>query len=192
MRKSYLWPLLCAVVFAGALVMPAGVSSAAMSDGDFLNLCRNGTPKQIEEAIAGGANVNAKNNNNDTALMYVASYNPSVEVLSILIENGANVNSTNKSRSTALMFAARRSTNPEIISKLIESGAKVDAIENRGNTALILGTMQNPSVEIVSALVKGGANINIKNNNGWSAMDVVDREPNVKNKAEKRKALLSK
>ena len=45
----------------------------AMSDKDFVNLCKSGNVSEIEEAIKNGADVNAKSNRGITALMGAAS-----------------------------------------------------------------------------------------------------------------------
>ena len=45
-----------------------------MRDEVFVGLCRSGNATEIEEAIMNGANVNAKNNDGRTALMYSAFY----------------------------------------------------------------------------------------------------------------------
>ena len=53
----------------------------AMKDEEFLELCKTGTAQQVEEAIKAGANLNAKDNNGNTALMLAEKYNENLEVL---------------------------------------------------------------------------------------------------------------
>ena len=60
----------------------------AMSDKDFVNLCKSDNISEIEEAIKNGANVNAKNNDGYTALM-VAVYNNNPEAADLLRSHGA-------------------------------------------------------------------------------------------------------
>ena len=46
----------------------------AINDYDFLELCELGSVGKVEEAILNGANVNSKDNDGATALMYAAIY----------------------------------------------------------------------------------------------------------------------
>ena len=61
----------------------------------FLELCGNGTAESVEIAINKGADVNAKDADNLTALMYAARYNNSSVVITKLMEAGAAVNAKN-------------------------------------------------------------------------------------------------
>ena len=62
--------ILVAVFTMSLICFTAGADSAfaAMSDSDFLVLCETGALKQIEDAIKAGANVNARNENEETPL----------------------------------------------------------------------------------------------------------------------------
>ena len=56
----------------------------------FFARCRTGTPKAVREDLSFGADVNAKDEDGWTALMY-AAHNPNPEVVSVLLEAGADV-----------------------------------------------------------------------------------------------------
>ena len=58
-----------------------------MSDSDFLKLCEAGNAKKVEEAIMNGANVNAKDNDGWTALMY-AAWNGHTDTAGLLCKYG--------------------------------------------------------------------------------------------------------
>ena len=105
-----------------------------MSDEDFLKLCKSGNVGKVEEAIKDGANVNAKDNDGNTALMW-AAYNGHTERVKLLIEHGANINAKDNDGETALMQAAFYGY-IEIVKLLLEYGASVNDKDNEGWTAL--------------------------------------------------------
>ena len=59
-----------------------------MSDKDFVNLCGFGDARKVEEAIMNGANVNAKDNDGRTALMW-AKISSRTETVKLLRRYGA-------------------------------------------------------------------------------------------------------
>jgi ankyrin repeat protein len=102
-----------------------------MSDDDFLELCKNGTPEEIEHAIQGGANVNAADKDNWTALHFSALSNENYEVARVLIENGANINARDDYGDTPLMNAVY-SNLPKHILLLLDMGADTEIKDNKG------------------------------------------------------------
>lgn len=80
-----------------------------MSDDDFLELCKSGDAKKVEQAIMNGANVNAKDNNGWTALMLV-TLNNHAETAELLLKHGADVDAKNNYGWTALSYASRIDT----------------------------------------------------------------------------------
>ena len=107
---------------------------AALSDGEFLRLCRHGKEQNIIKAINNGANVNASDNNRTTALMYVSMRSVS-GALRALLEHGAEVNAMNKNKVTALMMAVMN-TRSKNIGILLEHGADVLSANKKGKTVL--------------------------------------------------------
>lgn len=61
MMKKFLCALLCVL-----LAVPA---FGAMKDADFLKLCRKGKAEEISAALKDGANVNARDKQEETPLM---------------------------------------------------------------------------------------------------------------------------
>jgi len=89
-----------AVLFcAGMLLMALSVckTEAAMSEEEFFELCKSGTPQQVEAAIKAGADVNAKNNDGRTPLNFAVQDNKyfarsnEVEIVPLLLRAGATV-----------------------------------------------------------------------------------------------------
>ncbi|MGA2642650.1 MAG: ankyrin repeat domain-containing protein [Spirochaetia bacterium] len=83
----------------------AAVPKAAGPGADFLNLVRTGTAVQVQAAIDKGADVNAADENGKTALMYAASENPDIGVITALYNAGAKVGVKDNRGATALIYA---------------------------------------------------------------------------------------
>lgn len=84
--------------------------------------------------MKGGADINARNNSNQTAL-YVAINTGRKEIAKWLIEKGADVNAKNNNGYTPLMNAARHGS-ILTVEYLVEKGADVNAKDEDGKTAL--------------------------------------------------------
>ena len=83
---------------------------------------REGNLEKVKELIESGADVNAKDNSGETALMWAAWYDRA-EIAKILIDNGADVNAKNRWGKTALTGAICWG-NTEVAKLLEEAGAK--------------------------------------------------------------------
>lgn len=189
--------LLC--MFLIALYVSAAFSS---STEDLLKatMNKNITPEQIVKLIEAGADVNAKDDNGWTALMFTARYNNNPQVFKTLLLYGADVNAKSNAGTTALMLASLTNNNPEVIKVLLNAGADVNAKDENGraaiwfvrfnpnqviqemtkvfewlsnlNDALIKATQDNAKYDIISLLIKHSADINAKNENGATALMV--------------------
>lgn len=89
------------------------------------------------------AEVNAKNNDDQTPLMFAAMSDPSPEAISTLVRAGADVN-------------AKKNPKPEIIAALVKAGADVNAKDIGGKSVLDWGR-QNRNKEVLAELIKAGA-----------------------------------
>lgn len=116
---------------------------------------KNATLEEVEELIRKGADVNAKNEEGRTALMYAAEFNKNPEVIKVLLTNGADVNAKDKDGETALMSAVAFNKNPEVIQVLLNNGADMNAKDEIGRTALDFALVNN-NEEIVELLERYG------------------------------------
>lgn len=125
-------------------------------------------------------NVNARDENGETALMIAVEHNDYPEEITTLINAGANVEAYNTNGETALMVAAR-SSDPDIITALLKAGANVNAHDANGFTALMVATQRITNPDIITALIKAGANVNAKTNDGDTAWSLIQNNPTFKN-----------
>ncbi|MBQ4401249.1 MAG: ankyrin repeat domain-containing protein, partial [Synergistaceae bacterium] len=106
----------------------------AMSDLDFRLLCKSATYEKIIQALDEGANPNATNNNNTTALMMAAQFNKNARAVKALITAGAKLNEQNHRGNTALMYAAMGNT-PEVVRAIYDAGADIELVNSEGKKA---------------------------------------------------------
>ena len=95
---------------------------------------QKGDASRVRQLVSGGEDINAKDGNGKTALMY-ASENGQAEIARLLIDAAADVNAKDKDGKTALMYAAE-SNNLETVKYLIAGKADAEAVDNSGNIAL--------------------------------------------------------
>ena len=143
---------------------------AAISDSEFVELCREGSLQQIVDAINDGANVNAKVSGGFTPLIFAAAINPNPEVITVLIHAGADVNartdegwSAEGGLSPLMAAVVDKSLYPDSIMALINAGADVNAKNRAGWTPLILAAgNDNSNPDIIRALIDAGADVNAR------------------------------
>lgn len=141
---------------------------AAMSDDDFIDLCRDGSLQEISIAIKNGANVTAWNEGGLSPLLMATAFN-APNVVTALIEAGADVNSQNKRGKTPLMVVGKAT--PEIITVLVKAGGDVNARDEYKVTPLISAAMMSGSnPDVIMSLIKAGAEINARDIDGWTAL----------------------
>lgn len=152
----------------------------------------------VEYLIKNNADINYKNKENKTALMYATDY---IYILKLLVENKADTNIEDEEGKTALFFACEKG-NLETVKYLISIGSKVDKISALNRTILMYGASsdnlelvaylvedikmnsnqkdewnQNPlfftkSVDVARYLISKNADPNIQNIIGWSVLDI--------------------
>ncbi len=89
----------------------------------------------LEQHLAAGTDVNAKEPYNAGTPLMLAALTGQTSAAEMLIENGAEVDTKNNDGSTALLIAAFFG-HPETLRLLIEKGADVNALNKEGQTPL--------------------------------------------------------
>ncbi|MCL1875473.1 MAG: ankyrin repeat domain-containing protein [Synergistaceae bacterium] len=136
---------------------------------------KRNTPEIVSLLLASGADVNAKNDDGYTPLMYAAMKNQTPEVSHLLIQAGAGVNAKNNCGYTPLMYAAMKNQTPEVSHLLIQVGADVNAKNDCGNTPLMYAAINSNNPEAFASLIQAGADVNAKNNSGETALNFAVR-----------------
>ncbi len=107
---------------------PAGIKDSADEYGvtQLMRAAMAGNDWQVRTLIESRADVNARDIDGWTALMYACRYQQNVQIVKNLIENGAYVRVRNKYNVTPLLMAAEYSQNPEILSVLLTDRSAAD------------------------------------------------------------------
>ncbi len=85
-----------------------------------MKAAQSGDVEKIRQLIYSNANLNLKDNDGWTALMYAVRYSESFECLEELLQAGADTSIRNNYGSSALILAACYNKNPKILKKLFE------------------------------------------------------------------------
>lgn len=126
----------------------------------------------VQLLIDSKADVNAKDDRGNTALIYVTQTQPKVNlaVTEMLIEAGADVNAKGDGGMTALMHAAMHD-DPQVVGKLIAAKADIAASDAKGWTALMHATRKDRGYPaIVELLIEKGADVNAAHKHGGTAL----------------------
>lgn len=92
----------------------------------------NKDTEYMNTLIKAGADVNAQNDDGQTALMLGARSIIDNAKVNDLIEAGADINAQDNNGKTALMYAC----NPKVLNALIDAGADVNARDSEGKMAI--------------------------------------------------------
>lgn len=127
--------------------------------------------------ILAGADVNAKDNLQDSAFLYAGAEGLD-DILLLTLDHGADVNSTNRFGGTALIPAAEKG-HPTTVQILIDAGVPLDHINDSGWTALLEAVVYgdgSPTYrEIVSRLLAAGADPGIRDSQGRTALQIAQQ-----------------
>ncbi len=121
---------------------------------------------RIKELIRNGADLNAKNQIDMSALMYASWYDQK-EIVKILIDNGADVNLGNKFDNTALQFASRMG-HIETVEILLTKGVNVKKYD-QGAKSLIEASLLNHR-EITEIMIRSHVNLDKMDRTGMTAL----------------------
>ena len=130
-----------------------------------MRACEEGRIDIVNELIKAGADVNAKDVEGMTSLMYACAANKNegrIDIVNELIKAGADVNSRDKKGMTPLMLTR----DIGLVDVLIKAGADINAKNNEGMTPLMLAR----DFGLVDVLIKAGADVNDRNFKGATAL----------------------
>ncbi len=141
----------------------------------------NGTPLDVavlnnymelaEFLVEHGANVNARDRNNETPMhrAVISDRTRDHEMMRFLLRHGADVNATRNYDETPLHTAAYLGLK-DTAAFLLEHGGNPNARSGRGETPLILASCPTGYPELVELLLRHGADVKGQQNNGATAL----------------------
>lgn len=121
-----------------------------------INAVKNGDLKNVKAFIAAGADLEARDNQDRTALMRAAEKGDS-DAVKVLLDEGANVSTKDKFGWTAFFIAADKN-HVEVVKILIARGAASDKNFND----IFVSSVFKGNTEMVKALVGESANIDCR------------------------------
>jgi len=130
--------------FFGILYLCLGMVCTAPAgelENKLMNEAINNNAKEVRALAEKGANVNAKDSDGATALIW-AAYFGNIDVVWVLIEKGADVNASNNKKQTALHLAADKG-HTNIARLLVEKSADINIKDMFGDTPAIIADKQN-------------------------------------------------
>ncbi len=131
---------------------------------------KSGDAAKVEQFLSGEADVNARDENNDTPLIIAARHGQSAIVKLLLGRKGLDLDATNHSRCTPLIEASEQG-HSEIVKLLLEAGANVNFKSADGFTPLALAS-RDGHAETVKLLLDKGADIKARADNGKTALNL--------------------
>ncbi len=86
-----------------------------------MTAAKSGNEWDIKNLLNSGADIQKRDSDGWTALMYAVRYQNSLSVVETLINNGAHIRVRNNYNSTPLLLAAEFSENPDIVDRLLQN-----------------------------------------------------------------------
>lgn len=119
--------------------------------------------KKVHYLIENGLDINAADENGNTALMHAVANHAHNNFISTLIKAGADVNTANQQKDTALWIAIRQQDAPETLKLLLEYHANPNAKDRQGETPLWYQLRNEYNNVITKILIRSGADVNLPN-----------------------------
>ncbi len=139
-----------------ALVLEAKIPDTGLA---LINAANKGDSEVVEALLDSGADINARDEQNQTALHKAASRGHN-SIVNLLLERGADVNAKNLFRQTALLAPVHRGS-LDIVRALLGAGADVDARSGLAGQSPLLA-VSSGRTKVVEALLEEGADVNLK------------------------------
>jgi ankyrin repeat protein len=133
---------------------------------------RTGDHESLGCALSSGCDVDTRNEDRATPLMYAVA-NDQLVVVRLLIRRVADVNASDKNKSTVLHRLRRASV--RLVEDLLDAGADVDARDKGGRTPLMYVVVDHRP-EIAALLIERGADVNARDKQRFTALHFAAQE----------------
>ena len=127
----------------------------------------NGQLSQLMNLLADGFDVNIRDDDGRTALMY-ASYNGHIEIIRELIAKGASINLQDTNGRTALMMASS-GPHPAAVKMLLDHQADPNITDNDEHFTALMYAAAEGQLEVVRILLANRADPSLKDIDGDDA-----------------------
>ena len=137
-------------------------------DNQFITAAAKGDTETVVELLGKGANIDATDNQGNTAVMAATQKN-NVNMVKTLIEHGTDINIRNHNLDNVLLYAGAAGY-LEIVQLAVQAGADTTLTNRYGGIAIIPAS-ERGHVEVVEELVTNSdTNVNHINNLHWTAL----------------------
>ncbi len=143
---------------------PVGkVEIKSISDEDFINVLRTGTPDEIDRAFSLSPNVDLVDQKGRDIISVAVLNNANDSSIMHLLDHVENVNKKDINGLSPLANAILFHRSEAIIKKIIARGANVNDVSEKGTSVLMTAAAVTDSPEVVKTLISNGADVNYKN-----------------------------
>lgn len=122
-----------------------------------------------------GININATDNEGQTALMKMVGIKNDDIMFDLLFSYKPNINIQDHYGNNPLMLAIEDGKSLQIIRKLLDASTDVNQQDNNGDTALMKVYFSIDPIEISKLLIQRGAIVNHRNKNGKTLLDFLSK-----------------
>jgi len=136
---------------------------------DLMEAARDGNVERVRQCLQDGAEVNARDKDGTTPLMWTAAYGRA-DAMKTLLDRGASLETRDLYGWTALMRTSLHGSS-DAMKALLERGADLEAKSQDGWTALMRVAYSNQA-QAAGLLFQHGVNLDAKDHEGKTALDI--------------------
>jgi len=153
----------------GVAALLCGLGPAASAqENDLFHAAYKGDVTRAKELLSSGADVNARNEQGNTAL-FLAAFKGFPEVVNLLLDNKAEVDGKCMGGATPLLVAAQQGQK-EVVAILVARGAKVNAKTDQGGLTPLIAALHAGHPDVAEVLLAHGADPLARSGEGDSAL----------------------